>query len=123
MDDQDLSIFYINIPKSKVLICRIFKILKAHEAIFIEIPKPEFMDDKIHEMTSTVHDLRIVIRKGYSDLNDKIRVYYTPQEIVVKEIGFGGNDDGEIPTGNNCILYIVLIKSVFIDILGFIFYR
>lgn len=111
---EELSIFFINIPRSRFLISKIFKVLQSHEAMFIEIPKPDCINDEIMNLTGRINEYRIILRRSYFNLDSKIRPYYTPKEVkLVDEVKFQNNFDGFGNPSNegnylNIFLYLLL---------------
>jgi len=88
-DGQELSIFFINIPRSRFLIEKIFKVLEAHEAMFIEIPKSGQIHNETMALTEKINEYRIIIRRSFYNLDSKIRPYYAPREVrLVDEVKF-----------------------------------
>lgn len=92
MDGQDLSIFFINIPGSKKLITHIFKLLNAHQAMFLEIPQPNHLHNELLSLDEKIGELRIVIRKSYFNLDEKLKVYYDTRLIEEDENVYQEND-------------------------------
>lgn len=84
-DGQDLSIFFINIPRSRFLIEKIFKVLEAHEALFIEIPKSSNIIQETMNLTEKINEYRIIIRNSVTNLDTKIRPYYVPREVRLED--------------------------------------
>jgi len=63
--------------------------------MFIEIPKPDDIDDEIINLTGRINEYRIIIRRSYFNLDSKIRPYYTPKEVkLIDEVKFQNNFDG-----------------------------
>jgi hypothetical protein len=94
-EGQDLSIFFINIPRSRFLIEKIFKVLEAHEAMFIEIPKTSNIHHETMSLTEKINEYRIIIRRSFYNLDSKIRPYYAPREVrLVDEVKFEEEFDG-----------------------------
>lgn len=92
---EELSIFFINIPRSRFLISRIFKVLEAHEAQFIEIPKPTQLHGEVMALTEKINEYRVVIRRSFFNLDSKIRPYYAPKEVrLLDEARFQSDFDG-----------------------------
>ena len=108
---EELSIFFINIPRSRFLISKIFKVLESHEAMFIEIPKPDLINDEVMNLTERINEYRIVLRRSHFNLDSKIRPYYTPKEIkLVDELKFQNNFEGFGSSSKEGILYKNLIN-------------
>lgn len=94
-EGQELSIFFINIPRSRYLISRIFKILEAHEALFIEIPKPSQVHNEVMNLTGRINEYRVIIRRSFFNLDSKIRPYYAPKEVrLVDDARFQNDFNG-----------------------------
>lgn len=94
-DGEDLSIFFINIPRSKLLIRKIFKILNHHQSIFLEIPKSEEIHNEILNLTEKINEYRIVVRRSYFNLDAKIKPYYFPRRIkAADQVRFNGDFSG-----------------------------
>lgn len=94
-EGQELSIFFINIPRSRFLISKIFKVLEAHEVTFIEIPKPSNLHNEVMNLTEKINEYRIIIRRSFYNLDSKIRPYYAPQEVrLVDEVQFQSDFEG-----------------------------
>lgn len=81
LNGEELAIFFINIPNSKQLIRRIFKVLQMHEALFLEIPKSNKTQTEIERLGEKILEFRKVIRRSYFNLDAKIRPYYVPTQI------------------------------------------
>ena len=95
MEGQDLSIFFINIPRSRFLIEKIFKVLESHEALFIEIPKTNNIGNEVQSLDEKIYEYRIIINRSFYNLDSKIRSYYAPREVrLVDEVRFEEEFDG-----------------------------
>lgn len=92
MEGQDLSIFFINIPGSRKLITHIFKLLNAHQAMFLEIPQPNHLHNELISLDEKIGELRIVIRKSFFNLDEKLKIYYNSREIEEDKNIYQGND-------------------------------
>lgn len=92
LEGQDLSIFFINIPGSKKLINQIFKILNTHQAMYLEIPQKEKLHNEILSLDEKIGELRIVMRKSFFNLDEKLKVYYKARKIEQSDENIFNND-------------------------------
>lgn len=100
LEGQELAIFFINIPNSKQLIRKIFKVLQMHESLFLEIPTTSKMKNEIDGLGEKILEFRKVIRRSYFNLDAKIRPYYVPIEVKASytmdfKIDYSGMGNGK----------------------------